>query len=197
MVQEISIPGMLGRTDRRKNKKRVQEESNELIKEAVQKEMQERRQEWREKEADKIIENIMMSNHAATVILSEVDNEGMISYPRLYAANPAAHSFYNRIYEENEESSLRNMIWKDLLDIIKEWMDPDDLAWFLKDQERVQEELKKGIPALATVPIKFNDTHPIFPDKEFYIVIANEMTRVDDKKTKKFMTILYIKFDFD
>lgn len=74
-----------------------------------------------------------------------------------------------------------------------QWMDAKDIVRYADDQERLGGELFKDRMLFARVPLKFNEHHPFFAEKELWplMITAAEYSR-DFERIVKHVTIVLI-----
>lgn len=102
-----------------------------------------------------------------------------------------------RFFGSDDTAPVDKFVGKNVGELIKHmqsWLDPPS-AFRLdmgEDQARVMEKVKAGEITNARLPVRFNQTHPVFPNKTFVPIITErrEIGAQDNKKT--LLTILYL-----
>jgi TIR domain len=95
---------------------------------------------------------------AITGVLVMNAGTGAVAQGTIQQASSSAEVFYG--FAPNSGENLIGKKLSDLIEMLKEWMDPDDYAAFLADQKNNGTRFGKGGLSAARVPIVFNNEHP-------------------------------------
>lgn len=135
------------------------------------------------------------AKHPLTAVLLKFDAENKPTSATVEAISRKGNEFYG--YEE-DCTDLKGANTNQLLEKLKDWINPDDYAELEKDQMRIANCItgnKMFIPP-AKVPIIFNDMHPN-PDymgRSYYPVWIGAINkkRKTECKSRQMATILYV-----
>ena len=140
-----------------------------------------------------IIENLsrIESYHAVTIVFT-VKRKKEITKVKLTGHSIEANSFYGLAADSKR---LLEMDGDDFWNQLEQYMDRKDFLAMKKDQTRVYEDYAADRNAYAKVPIKFNKTHPEYPNKSFLPIIVGltppKQTSDEDEREQR-MTIMYL-----
>lgn len=100
--------------------------------------------------------NQLQSYHAATAVLA-VKKGDKLTGATLRGASTKANEFFGK---RAESKDLTDKNGQELMNLLREWMNPDDYDAFLKDQNKLFAQYGADQEAHAKVPVIFNDKHP-------------------------------------
>ncbi len=100
--------------------------------------------------------NQLQSYHVATAVLA-VKKGDKLTGATLRGASTKANEFFGK---RAESKDLTDKNGQELMNLLREWMNPDDYDAFLKDQNRLFAQYGADQEAHAKVPVIFNDKHP-------------------------------------
>jgi hypothetical protein len=106
--------------------------------------------------------------------------------------NHRASRFYGFSSESNSLSEISS---GDLFSRLSSWVNPDDLAAFMEDQERLTDSLILGKECIASVPIRINSQHPYleFRGQSFMpIIVAFSGKFAIDDHVEELIAVTYI-----
>ena len=137
----------------------------------------------------------LKSLHAITTVLT-VTEDGGDTTATLAAVSTRANEFFGKL------AGSRDLIGQpasNLMELIKPYMDESDFDSMLKDQMRVLRDVEEDRPAIAHVPVLFNDTHPheSFRNKAFLPVVVNLETNESPWSGRSQQTMLLAYLDLD
>ena len=95
---------------------------------------------------------------AITGVLVINAGTGAVAQATIQKASSSAEVFYG--FAPNSGENLIGKKLSDLIEMLKDWMDPDDYAAFLADQKNNGTGSAEGKLSAARVPIVFNNEHP-------------------------------------
>jgi hypothetical protein len=128
------------------------------------------------------------TGHISTIVrLIRKNNELVGGY--LFRANNRACRFYDIAPDFDEISG------SDLIEILRSWVNENDLELFLEDQIRISNNLILGRECQASVPIRFTNQHPYeeFRDQSFMpIVVSFSGKFAIDDHVEELLAITYI-----
>ena len=126
--------------------------------------------------------------HAITGVLVLNAKAGDMAKATIQKASESAEAFYG--FAPNCGENLVGKEITELVETLKDWMNPDDFAAFVADQRMNGSRFANGKLPAARVPIVFNDNHPdsAFHGKRFLPFTLHLSTR----EGGSFMTILYL-----
>ena len=96
--------------------------------------------------------------HAITGVLVINAGTEAVAQATIQKASSSAEVFYG--FAPNSGKNLVGKKLSDLIEMLKDWMDPHDYAAFLADQKNNGTHFAKGRLSAARVPIVFNNEHP-------------------------------------
>ena len=128
------------------------------------------------------------------IYLEEIHNRESfhIEGGRIVAANSKTNEVFGR---PPKDESLIGLNGEGLLSIIRKWMNADDFLAFVEDQNRLYDDLMYDKSCRATVPIRFNGSHPRFPNARFLPIIAGYGTVEKESKPSRLLHVVYLDLD--
>jgi len=89
---------------------------------------------------------------------------------------------------------LKGKTLTDLLAIVEKYMEPADFRAFVDDQVRVATEYQERGGAWASVPIRFNQSHPEreFRGRTFYPIISHSILESRGEEQEDYIHVLYV-----
>lgn len=135
--------------------------------------------------------NKLESYHESTAVLI-VKKGSTLTDVTLKAVSDKSNEFFGKRSESNE---LIGRTGKDLLEILREWMDPTDYEAFKEDQKRVFKQYGHDRDAFAKVPVVFNSKHPNpkYQNGVFLPVIVS-LGRVEQKSSEESEQLIQIDY---
>lgn len=119
----------------------------------------------------------------------------MLGEPHIIKCNPNFLELFDipALEKENEDFDYKVLTYANLTARIQPYINPEDLKLFSEDQERLTEKIIfRGSIDQAKVPLRFNQKHPIFPNKSFWPVLLGMQILGDVKNTHSmFLTVAY------
>lgn len=136
--------------------------------------------------------NTLVSFHAITAVMT-VNVLGILKEATLNGVSTRAVQFYGMAPDYTEERLLHKT-GQELAQLLEEFIEPKHYTLFLEDQERVLKQYVDGFPAIARMPVIFNDKHPYYANKAFLPVIVSlgEPKKRKDGSSHRLIQIAYL-----
>ena len=96
--------------------------------------------------------------HAITGVLVLNAKAGNMAQATIQKASATAEAFYG--FAPNSGENLVGKELTELIEILKDWMNPDDYEAFVADQRTNGARFAKGRLSAARIPVVFNNEHP-------------------------------------
>lgn len=123
----------------------------------------------------------------STVITVHDEDESLGGTIR--SASARANEFFG---QELEGNSLIGKNGKDLLFLLREWMEPSDFNAFVDDQERLYKELIENKEIQAKVPIRFNSKHPKRPNGVYFPIVVSAISSGKKSNASRILHVIYL-----
>ena len=104
--------------------------------------------------------NSLESYHAITAVLTVLSEDGKEKQAQLSGVSGKALRFFGWNDDKKGRESVIDSSMTDLLNRLKGYMNPNDYKAFEQDQLRVIGQYFRHEPAIARVPVVFNNEHP-------------------------------------
>ena len=136
--------------------------------------------------------NNLVSFHAITAVIT-VNVKGVLTEATLNGVSSRAAHFYG-IEPENVPKQLLGKSGRELAEELEEYVEPEHYKKFLEDQNRVFNNYIDGKPAIARMPVIFNDRHPYYNNCAFLPVIVSlgEERQKRDGSSQRLIQIAYL-----
>ena len=137
----------------------------------------------------------LKSLHAITTVFTVTETAGPAT-ATLTAVSTRANEFFGKLADSKDLIDQPAGI---LMDLIKPYMDETDYNRLLQDQLRLLKEVEADRPAIAQVPVIFDDRHPhdSFRNRAFLPVIVNLETSESATRDRSEQTMLLAYLNLD
>ncbi|MGD9267390.1 MAG: toll/interleukin-1 receptor domain-containing protein [Desulfobacterales bacterium] len=128
-------------------------------------------------------------------------NEDMIDSPVVYAINPAFADLYNFNYGEFPDPDGDTPLTSNgLLRLIEEFIVDSEtyIPKIVEDQAEISQKIIfEGSNAIARVPLKLNDKHPIYPNSSYLPCLVSKSTAGDvNGPHLTYLAVIYVRGDW-